>query len=208
MGRPARRFALPSDPANPRLLSPGSFPFASRMMTLYTAARCTIGSLNKRFETTKIGNMKHWIAGLFLALVLILTGCDTVNHSQIQIRPPQTERGMAAVASVPSSERAAVKQVLTEIATRRRFEDRTELSLIPDTICSYAQPDVKNPIRIVAWASKERILIDLFQKPPETGETEAYRKLREEIMSTLNRQFDNRLTLVHKMDQVSGPGTP
>jgi hypothetical protein len=152
--------------------------------------------------------MKHWIAGLFSALVLVLTGCDTTNHSQIQIRPPVTERGAPAVATVPASERAAVKQVLSELATRLRFEDRTAISLIPDTICSYAQPDVKHPIRIVAWATKDRISIDLFQKPPETGETEAYRKIREEIMATLRKQFGSRLSLIHKMDQVSGPGTP
>jgi hypothetical protein len=152
--------------------------------------------------------MKHWIAGLFSALVLVLTGCDTVNHTQIQIRPPQTERGSAAVATVPASDRAAVKQVLTEIAGRLRFEDRTELSLVPNTICSFAQPDVKNPIRIVAWSEKDRVWVDLFQKPPGPGETEAYYRLREQIMATLREQFGNRLTLVHKMDQASGPATP
>ena len=146
--------------------------------------------------------MKHWIACLSLLVVLLSIGCDTVNHSQIQILAPA---GAAATGvSVPAAEREAVKQVLTEIATRLRFEDRTALSLIPETICSYAQPDMKFPMRIVAWVAKDRISIDLFQKPPEAGETEAYRKLRDQIMSELQKQFGDRLTLVHKMDQVTG----
>jgi len=148
--------------------------------------------------------MKHWIACSSLLVVLFVTGCDTVNHSQIQILAPKVERGSAAIATVPASERAAVKQIITDIATRLRFEDRTELSLVPETICSFAQPDVKYPMSIKAWVSKDRISIDLFQRPPETGETEAYRKLREQIMSELEKQFGNRLRLIHKMDQVTG----
>jgi hypothetical protein len=148
--------------------------------------------------------MKHWIAGLSLVVALVVTGCDTVNHSQIQVVPPKTERGTPAVATVPAAERMAVKQVLTEIAVKHRFEDRTDLSLIPETICSFAQPDVKHPLRIVAWVTKDRISIDLFQKPPGTGETIAYRNLREEVMSALDKQFGSRLKLIHKMDQATG----
>src|SRR5258706_1309593 len=145
--------------------------------------------------------MKHWIACLSLLVVLLTIGCDTVNHSQIQILPAAgaTSTGIR----VPAAEREAVKQVLTDIATRLRFEDRTALSLIPETICSYAQPDVENPMRIMAWESKDRVSIDLFHKPPEAGETEAYRKLRDQIMSELQKQFGDRLTLVHKMDEVT-----
>jgi hypothetical protein len=148
--------------------------------------------------------MKHWIAGLSLLVVLVITGCDTVNHSQIQLRPAPVERGSKAVATVPASERATVKQILTDIATRHRFEDRTELSLIPETLCSFAQPDVKNPMSMKAWVVKDRISIDIFQKPPGAGETEAYRRLREEVMSALEKEFGRRLTLVHKMNQVGG----
>jgi hypothetical protein len=128
--------------------------------------------------------MKHWIAGLSLVVALVLTGCDTVNHSQLQVLPPKVERGTPAVATVPAAERMAVKQVLT--------------------ICSFAQPDVKYPLRIVAWVTKDRISIDLFQKPPGTGETQAYRDLRVEVMSALDKQFGSRLTLVHKMNQAKG----
>lgn len=148
--------------------------------------------------------MKHWIACLSLVALLAVTGCDTVNHSQIQILAPKPERGTPAIASVPASEREAVKQILTDIATTHRFEDRTELSLVPETICSFAQPDVKYPISLKAWVSKDRISIDLFQRPPETGETEVYRKLRVEIMSRLKERFGDRLQLIHKMNQVTG----
>ena len=153
--------------------------------------------------------MKHWIAGLSLVVALVVTGCDTVNHSQLQVLPPTVERGTPAVATVPAADRMAVKQVLTEIAVKHRFEDRTELSLLPETVCSFAQPDVKYPVRIVAWVTKDRISIDLIHNPPTTGETIAYRNLRDEIVSALNKQFGPRLKMIHKMDQATGgPAAP
>ena len=153
-----------------------------------------------------IENMKHWIACLSW-VVLFVTGCDTVTHSQLQVLAPKTERGRPAVLAVPAAERDAVKQVLSDIATKHHFEDRTGLSLVADTICSYAQADVKHPISLKAWVSKERILIDLFQRPPEAGETAAYRNLRTEIMSQLKERFGNRLQLVNTMNHVNGSQT-
>ena len=147
--------------------------------------------------------MKHWIACLSSLVVLAVTGCDTVNHSQIQVLAPKPAT-RSATATVPASEIQTVKQVLSDIATRLRFEDRTEVSITPGTICSYAQPDVKYPISLKAWVAGDRIAIDLFQRPPETGETEAYRKLRNEIIAQLKQTFGDRLTLVHKMNQASG----
>jgi len=148
--------------------------------------------------------MKHWIACLAV-VALLLTGCDTVNHSQIQVLPPRGEEPSRA--SVPITEREAVKKVITEIATKLHFEDRTAISLTPETICSFAQPDVKHPISIKAWVTKDRISIDLFQRPPEAGETLAYQRLRDQIMGELKAKFGNRLTLVHKMDQTPGGPT-
>ncbi len=150
--------------------------------------------------------MKHWIACLSSLVLLAVTGCDTVNHSQIQVLAPKPAT-RSATPTVPASEIQAVKQVLSDIATRLRFEDRTGISITPGTICSYAQPDVKYPISIKAWVAGDRIAIDIFQRPPETGETEAYRKLRGEIMAQLKAQFGSRLQLVNKMNQASG-GSP
>jgi len=42
-------------------------------------------------------------------------------------------------------------------------------------------------MRIVAWVAKDRISIDLFQKPPEVGENRAYVKLRDQIVSELQK---------------------
>jgi len=150
--------------------------------------------------------MKHWIACLALA-ALFVTGCDTVTHSQLQIAAPKPQRGMPAMVSVPAAERAAVKQTLSDIAAKYHLEDRTGLSLVPETICSYAQPDVKHPISLKAWVSKERVLIDLFQRPPETGETAAYRKLRLDIMAQLKERFGSRLQMVPVIDQTSSGQT-
>lgn len=147
--------------------------------------------------------MKHWIACLSSLALFALTGCDTVNHSQIQVRAPKPAT-RSTPATVPASEIQAVKQVLSDIAAGLRLEDRTEISITPGTICSYAQPDVKYPISLKAWVAGDRIAIDIFQRPPEAGETEAYRKLRNNIMTQLKHQFGDRLSLVHKMNQASG----
>lgn len=153
--------------------------------------------------------MKHWIAfpslGLVL-LVLLTAGCDTVNHSQLRVNPPPTERRSRAV--LPAADRQAVKQVLSEIATKYRMEDRTALSLIPDTLCSYSEVDKKHSMRFVAWVKDQAVYIDIFQRPPETGESEAYWRLREEIMNALDSQFGGRLGMVPKMDQVKGGAAP
>lgn len=146
-------------------------------------------------------NMKHWIACSLSLFVLVITGCETVNHSQLQVVAPHAERG--AVATIPTSERDVMKQVITEIAVRWRLEDRTSLSLTPETICSFAQPDVKHPISIKAWAASDRISIDIFQPPPEVGESGAYQNFRNEVMSALKKQFGERLKQVQKLDQVS-----
>ena len=145
--------------------------------------------------------MKHWIACSLSLFALIITGCDTVNHAQLQVLAPKAERRAGAAISAP--EREAVKQTISEIALRWRLEDRTGISLTPDTICSYAQPDVKYPISIKAWASSDRISVDIFQPPPEVGESGAYQKFRNEVMSALKKQFGERVKLVQKLDEVS-----
>src|SRR5689334_4237674 len=146
--------------------------------------------------------MKHWTAILGLGLFLVTTGCDTVNHSQLRVAPPPTERRARVV--LPAADRQAVKQLLSEIGTKYRMEDRTSLSLIPDTLCSYSEVDKKYSMRFVAWVKDQNIYVDVFQRPPEAGESEAYWKLREEIMTALDTQFGGRLQMVPKMKQVSG----
>jgi hypothetical protein len=148
-----------------------------------------------------IGTMKHWIACLSFVSLLWLTGCDTVNHSQLQIQAPRGEEKTRV--TVPASEREAVAQILKDLATKKHFEDRTQLSLIPDTICSHAQPDVRYPISMRAWVAKERIIIDLVQTPPDAaGESLTYQKLREELTAELEQQFGGRVALVGKTRQA------
>jgi hypothetical protein len=146
--------------------------------------------------------MKHWIAIFGLGLILVTAGCDTVSHSQLRVAPPATERRARAV--LPAADRQTVKQVLSEIGTKYRMEDRTSLSLIPDTLCAYSEVDKKNSMRFVAWVKDQNVYVDIFQRPPETGESEAYWNLREEIMRALDSQFGARFQMVPKMKQVSG----
>jgi hypothetical protein len=158
--------------------------------------------LRTPFETElKIGIMKHWIACLSFLALLATTGCDTVTHTQIHVLAPKPPT-RSAKATVPAVERDTVKRILTDIATRLRYEDRTAISITPNTICSYAQPDVKHPISIKAWTAGDRIAIDIFQRPPSVGETIAYQKLRDDVMAQLKEHFGDRLKLVHKMDQT------
>jgi hypothetical protein len=145
--------------------------------------------------------MKHWIACLALGSILLVAGCDSMNHSQLRVAPPPVERRARAV--LPAADRDAIKQVLSEIGTKHRMEDRTSLCLIPDTLCSYGEVDKKYPLRFVAWVKDQNVYVDIFQRPPEAGETIAYQKLRGEIMAALDSQFGNRLQMIHKIDQVT-----
>ena len=149
--------------------------------------------------------MKHWIACSLLVSVLFLTGCESVNHSQLQVMAPAAARGAAV--TVPASERAMVKLVITEIAQQWRLEDRTAISLTPETICSFAQPDVKHPISIKAWVAADRISIDIFQPPAEPGESNSYQRFRNQVMDALRIQFGDRLKQAQKLNQVSGKST-
>lgn len=149
--------------------------------------------------------MKHWIACSLLVSVLFLTGCESVNHSQLQVMAPAAARGAAV--TVPASEREMVKLVITEIAQRWRLEDRTAISLTPDTICSFAQPDVKHPISIKAWVAADRISVDIFQPPAEPGESSSYQRFRNQVMDALRIQFGDRLKQAQKLNQVSSKST-
>lgn len=145
--------------------------------------------------------MKHWIACLSLLTLLLATACDTVNHSQLQVRPPVGKQ--KTFVTVPASEREAVRAVLEKVAKEWYFEDRTKISLIPDTICSYAQPDAKQPLGVRAWAQKGSIVIDITQKPTEmAGESSAYRRLRDRLVEDLEKAFGDRLGMVGKMRQA------
>ena len=124
-----------------------------------------------------------------------------MNHSQLRVAPPPVERRARAV--LPAADRDAIKQVLSEIGTKYRMEDRTGSSLIPDTLCSYQEIDQKHPIRFVAWVKDQNVYVDIFQRPPEAGETIAYQKVRSEIMSALDSQFGNRLQMVPKIDHAT-----
>lgn len=178
-----------------------SFPFASGRAVPYSAASFRDGDVSMTAENNYYFIMKHWIACSLLLSVLLLAGCESVNHSQLQVMAPTPERGAAA--SVPAAEREQVKQVVSQVAQHWRMEDRTALSLTPDTICSYAQPDVKHPISIKAWLAGDRISIDIFQPPPEPGESSAYQQFRNDVMGALEKQFGARLVQVQKLRQVS-----
>ena len=151
--------------------------------------------------------MKHWIACFLLAVGLLGSGCDSINQSQIQVLPGRSATG-TAVATVPATEREAVKEALQQIALKHKLQDRTAFSLYPDVICDYyqpvtVQPPSKNPIRLTAWVSGNRIIIDLSQKSIEGGEPIAYQNLRDQIVAELKERFGDRVTSVPKTQHAT-----
>jgi hypothetical protein len=145
--------------------------------------------------------MKHWIACPLVLSAWLLAGCDSVNHAQFHVVPPKVERGMTA--TIVTADREAVKRIVSEVAVRWRFEDRTAISLTPDTLCSFAQPDVKYPISVKAWMAGDRISVDIQQPPPEVGETAVYQRFRNEVISGLEKHFGERVKQVQKMNQTT-----
>jgi hypothetical protein len=145
--------------------------------------------------------MKHWIACPLVLSALLLAGCDSVNHAQFHVVAPKVERGMTA--TIVTADREAVKRIVSEVAVRWRFEDRTAISLTPDTLCSFAQPDVKHPISVKAWMAGDRISVDIQQPPPEVGESAVYQRFRNDVMSGLEKHFGERVKQVQKMNQAT-----
>src|SRR4026207_310345 len=93
-------------------IPPPAFPFACPLSLPYTApALSPYGDRSKPNERLK--TMKHWLACVAPLVLLTLTGCDTVTHSQLHVLAPKPQRG--AKATVPASERETVKRVLTDI---------------------------------------------------------------------------------------------
>jgi hypothetical protein len=141
---------------------------------------------------------------LLLLAALLGAGCDTLNHVQYQVPASVSQTG--ARLTLAEADREFVKTKLAEIAARHRFEDRTQLSLIPDVLCVYAQADTYTPIRLAAWVKEDRIIVDLLQEPDTPGETLQYREVHAAIQTELKQHFGNRVIAPGTMQRT--PGAP
>ena len=137
--------------------------------------------------------MKHCIGWLGVLLVLLGTGCDTVNHTQYQLNGPPTAGG--ARTSVSAADSGQVREVLSAIAAKLRFEDRTAVSLKPKTIGLFVQQETREPVRIVAWEQDGRIAVEVTHAPSAPGESEYYRKVQDMVFTELQTRFGGRVAV-------------
>ena len=145
--------------------------------------------------------MNKQSAGLFCLLLLVCAGCDTINHAQYQVLGPVSVTGTRAVIS--SQDRENVKEILQAAAARLHYEDRLQQSLTPNTIASYAEPDSENPISFMAWAKDPVIIIDIIHKPTQLGESSAYQKVLNTLLSDLKEKFGDRIVISPHENQAS-----
>ena len=127
---------------------------------------------------------------LLAALVLVVTGCDTLNYSQYQVKGPVSEVGVRAALSV--ADRDAVKEIVSAIAAQYRLRDMTGSSLVPNTVAYYAQMDVDYPMEIKVYTADNQVLVDVMQSNPG-GETQVFRQLRETVRYELDQRFGARV---------------
>jgi hypothetical protein len=119
--------------------------------------------------------------------LLLGAGCDTINRSQYQVLGPARADGVRL--AVTSEQQEAVRDVLQSVAKDLRFQERTDRSLVPNTIASYGEMDNLNPITFIAYVKQDTILIDILHSPTEVGESLRYRKVRDAILSGLNQRL-------------------
>ncbi len=146
--------------------------------------------------------MKRHCPELFAAFVVLLAaGCDTINHTQFQVAGQTAASGTRL--AISSDDREAVRQTVQAAAQELHYEDRLSLSLTPNTIASYAEPDNENPITIVAWLKDQTIVVDIIQKPTDLGESSAYRKVHDLLLASLKNRFGTRVEIVPLDKQIS-----
>ena len=146
--------------------------------------------------------MKKHCPELFAALVVLLAaGCDTINHAQFQVAG-QTAAGGTRLA-ISSDDREAVRQIVQAAAQQLHYEDRLPLSLTPNTIASYAEPDNENPITILAWVKDQTIVVDIIHRPTDLGESSAYRKAHDLLLASLQNRFGTRVEVAPVDKQIS-----
>ena len=146
--------------------------------------------------------MKHHIVTLGVLLGLVSAGCDTVNRTQYQVSGPASIEGVRA--SVSAADRAEVKEVLSAVATRLHFEDRTQVSLVPNTIVLFAQTERRDPVRILAWEKQGSIIIDITHTPTTPGETAFYRRVQSTVFTELQNRFGPRATIPARKSLATG----
>lgn len=116
-------------------------------------------------------------------LLLLGAGCDTINHSQYQVRGLPNIEGIRA--RVTTGQRAAVREVLASVAGQLRFQDRTERSMVPNVIVSYGEEDNLNPITFLAYQHQDFVVVDVLHTPTTPGESKRYRQVQDLILSGL-----------------------
>src|SRR5437763_1522351 len=109
---------------------------------------------------------------LLISLVLLETGCDSVNVQQYRI------------AAASGGDRAQAKRGLRSVAKQLSLEDRTSISRAPKTLVFYIEPNVEHfAVQLGARGSDGDVLIDLNAGfgPRPRKDVEAERLLASEI---------------------------
>src|SRR6185503_8572868 len=138
----------------------------------------------------EIKTVKHCLFQFSWLMLVLLTGCDTTNHTRYQIH------GGAQIAdaraTVAPDDREAIKEILRAAAARWKLKDVTELSLVPNTIIYFQEAEAPYAKKLFAWAAGDQIFVDMMQTPSQVGEDSAYRSTREYLLSELKARFGKR----------------
>jgi hypothetical protein len=120
----------------------------------------------------------------FPIVVLLFTGCDTMNWKQYRIT------GVAA----GSPDATKLRTTLQTVADKVGLKDRTQDSREPATLVFYTQPEVRNfRVDIGARFTDDGVLIDLVggfgPRPP------AYKQAKRLLMPALSAEFGSRVSI-------------
>ena len=145
-------------------------------------------------------------SALFAFVMLgLLNGCSTLNRMQFAVVPPKAPYGLKT--SLTDADRATVKDLLQQAASRQQLVDRTSKSMVPNTLAFYQSTDLTDPIKLVAWEQEGRILIDFMHASEELGEPLNFRQARERLKQDLQDAFGPRLRVIPAPERTS-PESP
>jgi hypothetical protein len=136
--------------------------------------------------------MKLSMTLLAVLAAVLVTGCNTLNYSQYEVKGPVNNLGVRTALS--AADRDAVKEIAGTVAAEFKMKNMTASSMVPNTVAYFVEIDVNNPMEIKVYNSGGQVLVDVLQSNAG-GETLAFRQLKETMQSELDKRFGSRMEI-------------
>jgi hypothetical protein len=126
---------------------------------------------------------------LIAVLALVVAGCDSLNQDQLLVRVSRESTSPLIIES-------KIVSVLTSYAEENELLDKTKESRVTGTLVYFQSKDEYFPISLGARRVTDGVVVDLLHFHPGGGETDAYSKMKNQLLALLRSQFGAGVTSV------------